>query len=263
MAKVHGHLINTRYGHGGDRCMPLYHASAGISTPLNLINGTFNAIGKKFSARTFSTKVRDLDSNIILYVGETARYLLATLPNLLDKEHKVRCMVGSGIRSNLWVQFRERFGIAEVSNSLAAPRVSLPLLITVEASTWQMRSAITEPLNDLFSETKSFPSIDYKTGTIVCDPKTGFAKRGSYEVGGEIIVRVDSETIFSGYRMAPEVMSKKFVRDLLCKGDLYYRTGEALRRTRDGGWFFLDRLGDTFRWKSENISTAQVVEVVG
>lgn len=44
---------------------------------------------------------------------------------------------------------------------------------------------------------------------------------------------------------------------------MFYRSGDALKRTPDGRWFFLDRLGDTFRWKSENCSTAEIGECLG
>jgi acyl-CoA synthetase (AMP-forming)/AMP-acid ligase II len=82
-------------------------------------------------------------------------------------------------------------------------------------------------------------------------------------VGGEILVRIDSEAAFPGYYKDPAATSKRFARDVFVKGDLWYRTGDALRRTSDGKWLFLDRLGDTFRWKSENVSTAEVSEVLG
>lgn len=105
--------------------------------------------------------------------------------------------------------------------------------------------------------------IDTDSNEILRDPKTGFAKRKSYEEGGEMLVNIPSESAFAGYWRNPEATEKKFERNVFKKGDLFYRTGDALRRTPDGRWFFLDRLGDTFRWKSENVSTAEVAERLG
>jgi acyl-CoA synthetase (AMP-forming)/AMP-acid ligase II len=105
--------------------------------------------------------------------------------------------------------------------------------------------------------------IDYATGEVVRDPVTGYAQRNSYERGGEILVAVASEAAFLGYHNNPEDTVKRFLRNVFRKGDLYYRCGDALRRTDDGRWQFLDRLGDTFRWKSENVSTTEVSEVLG
>jgi acyl-CoA synthetase (AMP-forming)/AMP-acid ligase II len=105
--------------------------------------------------------------------------------------------------------------------------------------------------------------IDYETGEVVRDSVTGYVQRNSYGRGGEIIVAVANEAAFLGYHKNPEATAKRFLRDVFRKGDLYYRCGDALRRTDDGRWFFLDRLGDTFRWKSENVSTAEVSEVLG
>lgn len=106
--------------------------------------------------------------------------------------------------------------------------------------------------------------IDYETGDRIWrETRTGFARRNKYEDGGEIIVACQSENDFVGYWNNPEATSKRFERDVFKKGDLYYRTGDALRRDSDGRWYFLDRLGDTFRWKSENVSTAEVAEVLG
>ena len=78
-----------------------------------------------------------------------------------------------------------------------------------------------------------------------------------------MIVAVPDESLFPGYHNNPEATAKKFVRNVFQEGDLYYRSGDALRRDSEGRWFFLDRLGDTFRWKSENVSTAEVAEVIG
>ncbi|KAK3063513.1 hypothetical protein LTS18_014921, partial [Coniosporium uncinatum] len=107
-------------------------------------------------------------------------------------------------------------------------------------------------------------SIDHDTGAILRDPKTGFATRSPYATGGEILVRVqEGGPSFAGYWNNDAATSSKFERDVFVKGDLYYRTGDALRRDADGRWYFLDRLGDTYRWKSENVATAEVAEAMG
>ena len=105
--------------------------------------------------------------------------------------------------------------------------------------------------------------IDPETGDPWRDPTTGFVKRQPYSEGGEIIVQMADPTAFAGYYRSEKETNKKLVRDVFKKGDLFYRTGDALRRTDDGFWQFLDRLGDTFRWKGENVSTAEVGEVFG
>jgi acyl-CoA synthetase (AMP-forming)/AMP-acid ligase II len=105
--------------------------------------------------------------------------------------------------------------------------------------------------------------IDHTTGDLARDPTTGFATRTPYATGGEMLVRVPSKRAFGGYWRNPAATDKKFATDVFKKGDLYYRSGDALRRDADGKWFFLDRLGDTFRWKSENVSTAEVAECLG
>lgn len=85
--------------------------------------------------------------------------------------------------------------------------------------------------------------IDAETGDILRSPETGFAKRNDYDEGGEILVQMDSEKAWAGYWGAQEATNKKLARDVFKKGDLYYRTGDALRRNSDGLWFFMDRLG--------------------
>jgi acyl-CoA synthetase (AMP-forming)/AMP-acid ligase II len=92
---------------------------------------------------------------------------------------------------------------------------------------------------------------------------TGLAKRVPYIEGGEILVAAPNEQAFVGYYKNEEATQKKYVRDILRKGDLYLRTGDSLRRDEDGRWFFKDRLGDTYRWKSENVSTTHVANVLG
>lgn len=245
-------------------CMPMYHGTGGTSAMQCMMAGVSLAIGKGFSVRNFWRDVRDSEATVFAYVGETARYLLAAPASPLDKEHKIRCMWGNGLRSDVWLAFRERFGVPEVAEFFNSSEGVLSLFV------WNRGDYSVDCVGHhgalirfRMRNTLVPVAIDHETNEIVRDPKTGFAKRNSYNEGGEILVQLSNESLFSGYWNNPEATSKKFERDVFTKGDLYFRSGDALRRTDDGRWFFMDRLGDTYRWKSENVSTAEVAEVIG
>lgn len=229
-----------------------------------MLSGVTLCIGKKFSSSRFWSDIRDSNSSAFVYVGETARYLLANPPSDLDRKHKVRVMFGNGMRPDVWHRFVERFGIETVAEFFNSTEGVFGLLNVSRgpytATAVGHHGAI---MRFLLRNTFVPVEIDHETNAIWRDPKTGFAKRKPYEEGGEIIVAIPDESAFVGYYGNSEATQKKFERNVFKKGDLFYRTGDALRRTSDGRWFFLDRLGDTFRWKSENVSTAEVSEVVG
>ncbi|KAI0969510.1 AMP-binding enzyme [Xylaria arbuscula] len=247
-------------------CMPLYHGTGGISGMTQLVTGQTLCLAPRFSTTRFWSDVRDSRATWFVYVGETLRYLLAAPPSSLDKVHSVRAIYGNGLRPDVWVPFRERFGIETIHEFFNSTEGILPLDNPARGdfrahsvghhgliSRWRHRNVLV-PV-----------SIDAETGDILRDPKTGLARRVPYEVGGEILVRQPPTLTppFPGYFKNEEATNKKYVRDIFRKGDCYYRTGDALRRDGDGRWFFLDRLGDTFRWKGENVSTAEVSEVLG
>lgn len=245
-------------------CMPYYHGTGGIVALTNIVSGVPIAIGKRFSIQNFWKDVRDSESTWIVYVGETARYLLAAPPHPLDKQHKVRSMAGNGMRPDVWERFQERFGITKVLEFFNSTE-GLFTTINVCKGDYLKNAVGHHGLLFRFAFRNAFVPVefDWETKSIVRDPLTGFARRKPFEEGGEILVKVSSEAAFQGYWNSLEATSKKFERDVFRKGDIYYRTGDALKRTKDGRWFFLDRLGDTFRWKGENVSTAEVAEVVG
>ncbi|KAK5633356.1 hypothetical protein RRF57_009071 [Xylaria bambusicola] len=247
-------------------CMPLYHGTGGISGMTQLLTGQTLCLAPKFSTSRFWEDVRASRATWFVYVGETLRYLLAAPPSPFDKQHSVRAIYGNGLRPDVWVPFRERFGIETIHEFFNSTEGILPLDNPARGdfrahsvghhgllSRWRFHGILV-PV-----------AVDAETGDIVRDEKTGFATRVPYEIGGEILVR-QPPTItppFPGYFKNEEATAKKFVYDVFRKGDCYYRTGDALRRDADGRWFFLDRLGDTFRWKGENVSTAEVSEVLG
>jgi len=173
-------------------------------------------------------------------------------------------MYGNGLRPDVWIKFRERFGVPEVLEFFNSSEGVFGLAVYCRgdylAGSVGHHGAI---LRYLYRNVLVPVLIDPATGAIARDPKTGFAYRQAYEKGGEMIVQVPETKAFAGYYNNPEATSKKFEKDVFKKGDLWYRTGDALRRTDDGRWFFLDRLGDTYRWKGENVSTAEVAEVLG
>jgi acyl-CoA synthetase (AMP-forming)/AMP-acid ligase II len=105
--------------------------------------------------------------------------------------------------------------------------------------------------------------VDHDSGDLIRDKKTGLGKRTTLDIGGEVLVQVPDTSSFAGYWKNKKATDGKFVRNLFKSGDLWYRTGDALRRTNDGHWYFMDRLGDTFRWKSENVATMEVAQILG
>ncbi|KIW88251.1 uncharacterized protein Z519_11362 [Cladophialophora bantiana CBS 173.52] len=251
----------------GDRwyiCMPMCHATAGSAVIICMLMPTTLCIGSKFSASRFWDEVRTSRSTVATYVGEIARYLLARPPTPLDRQHSLRMVYGNGMRPDVWNRFQERFGIPRVCEFYGSTEGGLSHLNIQEGDfllnavghdgwirRWQLHDQIVPVL------------VDAETNSITRNPETGFAVRMPYEIGGELLFRLDSEASFVGYWKNPEATEKKFARDVFRKGDLWYRSGDSLKRDKDGKWSFLDRLGDTFRWKGENVSTAEVSECLG
>ncbi|RAR01943.1 acetyl-CoA synthetase-like protein [Stemphylium lycopersici] len=254
-------------GPDGDRwycCMPLFHGTGGMATMSALTGGMSVAIGRKFSVSTFWDDIHDSQATLFVYVGEAARYLLMAPPHPRERDHKLRAMYGNGMRPDVWNRFKERFNVPKVIEFFNSTEGVLAMVVHSKGpftatSVAQHGALIRRALHDIYVPV----AIDPETGDLLRDPKTGFVKRNSYNEGGEILVAVPGEEAFAGYHNNPKATAKKFERNVFKKGDLYYRSGDALRRDDDGRWFFLDRLGDTFRWKSENVSTAEVSEIFG
>ncbi|KNG87006.1 putative very-long-chain acyl-CoA synthetase [Aspergillus nomiae NRRL 13137] len=265
--RIHQFLnLQSQPGPKGDcwyNCMPLYHGTGGFMTMVALCSGTSVAIAKRFSATSFWKDIHDSNATWFVYVGEVVRYLLNQPASPYDRDHRLRGMYGNGLRLDVWERFRERFHVPDIveffgssegmfyrANMNRGPytrgAVGLDGLLT--------RRRLNRTLVPIV--------VDHDSGDIVRDPKTGLAKTASYVEGGEIVVAAPNKTAWKGYWQNAGATDKKFARDILKKGDLFYRTGDALRRTPDGRWYFMDRLGDTFRWKSENVSTTEVAEAL-
>lgn len=166
----------------------------------------------------------------------------------------------------LWSKFQERFKVPEIGEFYAATEGVLALYnhYLGQGHAWG-RGAVGHHgwlLRHAMRDTYIPAAIDAETGEIWRDEKTGFAKRLSYNEGGEMLVKLPSKNAWEGYFRSEAATAKKLLENVFEKGDIYYRTGDALRRDDNGHWFFLDRLGDTYRWKGENVSTTEVTQVV-
>lgn len=244
--------------------MPLYHGTGVITSSCALLGGIGIAIAPRFSVSNFWQDICDSGSTMFIYVGETARYLLNAPKHPLERKHNLRMAYGNGLRPDIWKRFQERFNIPQIGEFFNSSEGVFSLIVYDKGP--YLQGCVGHHglvFRTLLRNTYIPVMIDHETGDIWRDPKTGFAKRMPYETGGEMIVAIPQKEVFGGYWRNPDATNKKFATDVFKKGDLYYRSGDALRRTDDGHWYFMDRLGDTFRWKSENVSTAEVGEALG
>ncbi|OTA98097.1 hypothetical protein M426DRAFT_326253 [Hypoxylon sp. CI-4A] len=253
--------------------MPLYHSSATIMGIAHCLESRCTlALGKRFSTKTFWKEVRKYDATMVNYVGETCRYLLAAPPQIdsttgenLDKKHNVRLAFGNGLRPDIWNKFRERFGIDGVAEFYGATEGTLALF---NYSRNEIASGAIGRFGLLCSlvakAASTIVELDPETESPMRDPKTGFCtsvKRGDI---GEMLFRLprDPEKNFQGYYKNPKATASKLIRDVHQKGDVYFRSGDLVSFNREGLIHFHDRIGDTFRWKSENVATTEVSEAL-
>ncbi|WEW54858.1 long-chain fatty acid transporter fat1 [Emydomyces testavorans] len=266
-ASLTSKTFGQKVGPTGDRtyyCIPMYHGTGGIAAMNDLMSGISVAIAKKFSLSRFWRDCIDSQSTVFVYVGETVRYLLSAPPSGNDRKHKIRLIWGNGLAPDIWEKFQSRFGVPDIGEFFASTEGVMTLvnhyrsgfgLGAVGHHGWLLRKKYA----DIYVPVET----DMETGDIWRSPESGFARRVPYQEGGEILVRLPSKSAWRGYWKADEATEKKLVRDVFHQGDLFYRTGDALRRDADGFWYFMDRLGDTYRWKGENVSTTEVSQVFG
>lgn len=231
-------------------------------------------IGHKFSTKTFWSDVRSHNATMIQYVGETCRYLLAAPPQKdpvtgenLDRKHNVRIAFGNGMRPDVWNRFKERFGIetiGEFYGATEAPSASWNLSSNDYAAGAIGRSGTLASL--LLGFRTSIVQVDWETEQPLRSGPNDFCTQVPRGEPGELLMKVDAAEIekkYQGYYNNQTATESKLMRDVLVKGDAYFRTGDVLRWDEEGRWWFMDRIGDTFRWKSENVSTAEVSEALG
>lgn len=232
-------------------CLPLYHNNAlTVSVGSALNSGAALALGKSFSASRFWDEVISYDATAFVYIGEICGYLLNQPPKPTDRAHKVRVIVGNGLRPAIWDEFTQRFGIPRVCEFYAASEGNTAFVnvFNVSKSTGICPSPV------------AFVEYDADSGEPArgADGRLRKVKRGE---PGLMLSKINALQPFDGYtdKAASE---KKLVRNAFKDGDVWFNTGDLMRSQGLGHAAFADRLGDTFRWKGENVATTEVEAAV-
>lgn len=244
-------------------CLPLYHTAGGVvATGALLVNGGSVVIRDKFSAREFWDDIVRWDCTCFQYIGELCRYLLNSPPNPNEQKHHLRLACGNGLRPDVWPQFKRRFQIPQIIEFYAATEGNVSLFNfdgkegAVGRLPWWLARRF--PIKVVrFDPESQQPIRDNR----------GFCIECQVDEPGEVIGKIIKHASKPGQRFegyASEIETdRKILHDVFKKGDLWFRTGDLMRKDKNGYFYFIDRVGDTFRWKGENVSTTEVEEAIG
>ncbi len=253
--------LSALLGIGSDDVMyaplPLYHGESnfvGFSVALRAGGGF--ASRRRFSASAFLDDVRRHGATAFVYVGELCRYLLRLPPRPDDREHSLRLAVGAGLRPEIWEAFQQRFGIARIVEMYGATEGNIAL-INLRGRVGSVGRA-----HPFQHHRLKLARYDVERGELVRGPD-GFLVECAVGEVGELLGRITrgGPMPYDGYT-DPEASERKVVRNAFEPGDAYFRSGDLLRRDEDYYYYFVDRIGDTFRWKGENVSTQEVASIL-
>ncbi len=239
-----------------------------------LITGNTLILGHRFSHSTFWPEIRSHRATILQYVGETCRYLLAAPPQYspttganLDTSNSIRIAFGNGLRPDVWERFKSRFAIPTIGEFYGATE---GVTATWNLSSNSFSSGAIGRNGSLSSlivrQQTALVAVNWDTESPLRLPPHNYCQRVPTGQPGELLFKVDPKDTyakFQGYFNNSAASEAKILYDVFTKGDAYVRSGDVLRWDEEGRWYFVDRIGDTFRWKSENVSTAEVAQVLG
>ena len=238
-------------------CLPLYHGTGlMVGAGAAMVSGASMFIRRKFSASNFLPEVREHGCTLLVYIGELCRYLSNTEAQAGDDKNPLRSMMGNGMRPDVWLGFKKRFGISRVAEFYGASEgnVAFANLMNRDCTVGMTSAEV------------ALVEYDVDNDEIVRDAAGRCVPVKAGEPG-LLLGKITEDTVFEGYT-DPEATEKKIVRSALETDDAWFNSGD-LMRTVDVGFTlgyphyqFVDRVGDTFRWKSENVSTNEVGEII-
>jgi len=244
-------------------CLPLYHSAGGmLGVGMMMTSGASLVLRDKFSLKQFWGVCREYRCTVIQYIGELCRYLCQAPPRVTDSNNDVRIAIGNGLRPEIWPTFQSRFGIPEIGEFYGSTEGNVSILNHSTDKASQGTLGRTGYLHTKLTGMK-VAKFDVLTEELVRDA-SGFCIECAPGEPGELLGFIrenDPLAQFSGYHGNSAATQKKIICDAFKKGDKYFRTGDLLKRDAQGYWYFVDRIGDTFRWKGENVSTNEVAEI--
>ena len=258
---THGRLVGSRYYNGrivlnmqpNDTMyipLPFFHTNAlALSWPPVFANGSAVAIRRKFSVSNFWSDVRKYNATAWCYIGELCRYLMNQPAQPNDRDNPLTKIIGNGLRPDIWHDFKNRFGISKVYEIYGAAESNLYFvnLLNLDCTVGSCRLPY------------AIVRYDVDEDTAIRD-KNGFMQRVEVGQTGLLLGEISETNPFVGYT-SKEATDSKIIHDVFAKGDLWFNTGDLMRDIGYGHAQFVDRTGDTFRWKGENVSTTEVEAV--
>ena len=243
-------------------CLPMYHTAGGImAIGITLTMGGSVYIEDKFSASTFWDDIVDNDCTMFQYIGELCRYLLNTPVHPKENKHKIRLVDGNGLRPDIWEEFQSRFKIPFILEWYASTEGNTVFFnfdqkvgAIGRLPKWAEKKFVTEIVK--YDQDTEMPVRGPDGFLVKCEPN---------EIGEAVSQILDDPSKpaqrFEGY--ADEVATeKKIIRGAFEEGDAWFRSGDLIRKDEYGYFYFIDRIGDTFRWKGENVATSEVSEAL-
>jgi fatty-acyl-CoA synthase len=255
-------MMDARHSDRMYNCLPMYHSVGGVvALGSVLVAGGSVVIREQFSARRFWDDIVEFDCSLFQYIGEICRYLLRSPVTSKTRQHRLRLCCGNGLREDVWSKFKERFGIPRIIEFYASTEGNFSLY-NLEGKPGAIGRI---PPFLAHSFPMAIIKFDLDTSEPVRNSRGRCLKCAVHEVG-EAIGRIASDGAnvshrFEGYTTSAE-NERKILRDVFFEGDAWLRTGDLMRQDETGFFYFVDRVGDTFRWKGENVATLEVAGAV-
>jgi fatty-acyl-CoA synthase len=253
-------LTNLRPGDRLFNCLPMYHSVGGVvATGAALVGGGAVVVRERFSASNFWQDVSRERCTLFQYIGELCRYLLNAPHAPHETAHELRLACGNGLRGEVWEPFQRRFRIPHILEYYAATEGNFSLY------NCEGRVGAIGRIPPFLAHRMPVALVkhDLDAGAPARDPHGRCIACAGGEAGEAIgqILGNEGSTRFEGYA-DPDASRNKVLRDVFAPGDAWYRTGDLMRRDEQGFFYFVDRVGDTFRWKGENVSTTEVAAAI-
>ena len=240
--------------------LPLYHVTGGfLGLGGAFLSGAAVILRRKFSASHYWDDAADHGATAIVYIGELCRYLLNQPEHPKERSHRIRVGIGNGMRGDIWQNFVDRFGIGKMLEIYGSTEGNV-FLMNLDGKVGAV-GRIPKYIEKKFGDVR-IVKFDVVEEEPVRGPD-GFCIMAELDEPGELIGKIDENgpSDFSGYH-DKEATEKKILRDGFEKGDAWFRTGDLMSKDKEGYIYFIDRIGDTFRWKGENVATNEVAEAL-